>query len=69
MKRGLSLHNHSECGPDERSDVRGCIRSLVFFSIDRTPNFLDVPTKRGGDGSQVAQGRVARLCGAQGPAV
>ena len=46
----------------------GRIRSLVFFSPNRAPNFPDVPTTEEATGSQVAQGRVARLCGAQGPA-
>jgi len=32
------------------------------------PSGIECTVIRGGDGSQVAQGRVARLCGAQGPA-
>ncbi len=46
----------------------GRVRSLVFFSEKRAPNFPDVPTTEEATGSEMAQGRVARLCGAERPA-
>jgi len=51
--------------PSIRLIEAGRIRSVVLFSQKRAPNFPR-SDHQGGGGSQMAQGRAARLCGPKG---